>query len=135
MRRTNVSTWRANVPKAVPIFQIFRIRIASGNFYTSLLYKEFYILLDIINVYLSYIRIILYFISLFHVILKKSMWNTFIFCCLVRNENIKRPDFYTLQATRIFSNFPQLKQLNAIKNTYGYCDLLELWSACVGERR
>ena len=70
-----------------------------------------------------------YFISILHVLLKKSVWNFYVlklFCSLVRNENIKRPGFYTLQVTRVFSNFPQLKQLNKIKNTCEYCDPLEL---------
>ena len=53
----------------------------------------------------------------------------FLFCSLVRNENIKRPGFYTLKVTRVCSNFPQLKQLNKIKNMCEYCDLLELRSA------
>ena len=48
------------------------------------------------------------------------------FCSLVRNENIKRPGFYTLQVTRVFSNFPYLKQLNKIKNTCEYCHLFDL---------
>ena len=47
-RRTNISTWRANVPESVPIFQTFILRNAKGNFYTLLLYKKFYIILDII---------------------------------------------------------------------------------------
>ena len=42
----------------------------------------------------------------------------YLFCFLVRNYNIKRPGFYTLQVARVFSNFPQLKQLSKIKNTY-----------------
>ena len=59
-------------------------------------------------------KIILYFISILHVILKKSVRNfSFfkLFCSVVRNENIKRPGFYMLQVARNFSNFPQLKQL------------------------
>ena len=32
------------------------------------------------------------------------------FCSLFRNENIKRPGFYTLQVTRVFSNFPATKK-------------------------
>ena len=36
----------------------------------------------------------------------------FFFCFLARNENIKRPGFYTLYITRIFSKFPKLKHLN-----------------------
>ena len=39
---------------------------------------------------------------------------------------MKRLSFYTLQVTKVFSNFPQLKQLDKIKNTCEYCDLLEL---------
>ena len=49
-----------------------------------------------------------------------------LFCSLITNGNIKRPGFYKLQVTMVFSNFPQLKQLNKIKNTCEYCDLLEL---------
>ena len=41
-----------------------------------------------------------------------------LFCSLVKNG------FYTLLVTRVFSNFPQLKQLNKIKNLREYCDLL-----------
>ena len=40
-----------------------------------------------------------------------------LFSSLARNENSKRPGFYTLQLARLFSNFPHLKQLNKIKNT------------------
>ena len=43
-----------------------------------------------------------------------------------RNENIKRSRFCTLQVTRVFSNFPQLKQLNKTKNMCEYCDLPKL---------
>ena len=41
----------------------------------------------------------------------------FLFCSLVRNENVKRPGFYTLQVTRVFLNLPQLKQLSKVKDT------------------
>ena len=57
------------------------------------------------------------------------------FFSLVRNENIKRPGFYTLQLARVFSSFSRLKQLNKIKYTCEYCDLLELWSAWVRDPR
>ena len=60
------------------------------------------------------------------------------FSSLVRNENIKIPGFYTLQVqlvTRIFSNFPQLKQLNKIKITCKYRNLLERRSVWVGDSR
>ena len=47
----------------------------------------------------------------------------------------KRPGFCMLLVTRVFSNFPQLKQLNKIENTCEYCDLLELGSAWIGDPR
>ena len=36
------------MPKGWPIFQIFLLRNAKGNFYTLLLYKKFYILLIVV---------------------------------------------------------------------------------------
>ena len=75
-------------------------------------------------------KIVLYFISILHVILKKRILKKFcflnFFCSLVKNESTKRPGFYTLLVTRVFSNFPQLTQLNKIKNTSEYCYLFEL---------
>ena len=68
-------------------------------------------------------------ISILHVILKKRVGNFCflkLFCSLVKNKNTRRPSFYALLVTRFFSNFPQLKQLNKIKNTCEYCDPLEL---------
>ena len=83
-------------------------------------------------VYVWYIKIVLYFIYILHdAILKKNVWSFCflkLFCSLVRNDNIKRPGCYTLQVTRVFSNFSQLKQLNKIKNTCEYCGPLELRS-------
>ena len=52
IRRANVLIWRANVPKGVPIFQTFLLRNAKWNFYTLLLYRKFYILLDIIVIHI-----------------------------------------------------------------------------------
>ena len=49
----------------------------------------------------------LHFYSLYHI--KEKCFS--LFRCLVTNENIKRPGFYMLQVTRVFSNFPQLKQV------------------------
>ena len=46
------STWHANVPKDMPSFQIVLLQNAKGNFYTLLLYKKLYILLDIIVKYI-----------------------------------------------------------------------------------
>ena len=83
------------MPKTVPIFQTILLRNAKGNFCNLFLYKKFYIVLDIILI--LHIKIVLYFISVLHAILKKSMWNFFflkVFLSLVRNENnTKRPGF------------------------------------------
>ena len=129
--------WHANVPKGVPIFQTFFLQNAKGNFYNLLLHEKVYIILDIIVmhmiVYVSYIKTALYFISILHVILKKSVEFSKLFCSLDENENTKRPGFYTLLVTRVFSNFLQLKQLNKTNNAFEYCDLLELWSAWIGD--
>ena len=46
-RHANFSTWRAKVPKGVPIFQAFLLQNVIGNFDT-LLYKKFYIIPDIV---------------------------------------------------------------------------------------
>ena len=139
--------FQLEVPTWQTIFQTFLLRNTKGNFDTLLLYKKFCIILHRYHSYtyhmymfLSYIKIVLYFISIIHVILRKSVCNFafllfFSFLILVRNENIKRSSFYTLQVTWIFSNFPQLKQLNKIKNTCEYCVLLELWSTWVGDPR
>ena len=122
-QRANFSTWRAKVPKGVPIFLTLILRNAKGNFYTLLLYKKFYIILDIIVIHVickSVVHkncIILHFYTSCH-----------FYISILRNENIniKRPGFYALQVTRVFSNFLGLKQLNKIKNTCEYCDFLEL---------
>ena len=50
--RANFSTWCANVPKGVPIFQTFLLPNAMGNFYTLLLYKKFNTLLDTIVIHI-----------------------------------------------------------------------------------
>ena len=110
----HVSTWRVNVPKGVPIFQIFLSRNASGNFYTSLLYKKFYILLDIINVHVSYIKIVLFFISLFHVILKESVWNFsfllfFLFLLFSSKWKYKKTWFLYVTSSKGFLEFSTAK--------------------------
>ena len=124
--RDDFSTWRTNILKTVLISQTFLLRNARRNFCTLFLYKKFYIILDIIRI--SHIKIVIYFISVLHAILNKTVWNFCflkVFFFLVRNENnIKRPGFYTLEVTRVFSNFP-IKQLRQNKNTCQYCDHLE----------
>ena len=47
-------TWSTNVPKGVSSFQTFLSRKAKGNFCTLLLYKKFYILLDIAVIHIIY---------------------------------------------------------------------------------
>ena len=67
----NVSNWRANVPNGVPIFQLgvstcqcmpifrtFLLRNPRLNFYTLSLFKDFYIILDIIVIRIIYICIL-----------------------------------------------------------------------------
>ena len=122
-QRASFSFLRANVPinvpmhqcaKGVPIFQTFRLWNAKGNFYTLLLYKKFYIILDVIvihNICICIVHknyIILHFEL--YAMLKKSvldfLFSLFLFSSLFRNENIKRPGFYALQVTRVFMNFP-----------------------------
>ena len=104
------------VPNGVPIFWTFLLRNDKWNFYTLLLYKKFYIIIDIIVIHICICIvhrncIILHFYTSCH-IKEKCVDFFFLFCSLVRNENTKRHGFYTLQVTRVFSNFPQLKQLN-----------------------
>ena len=56
--------------------------------------------------------IILHFYTLCYIKEKCGIfifYSLFLLCFLVRNENVRRPGFYTLQVTRVFSNFPQLR--------------------------
>ena len=57
-RRANFSTWCANLPKGVQIFQTLLLRNAKGNFYTLLLYEEFYIIHHIIVIHIICICIV-----------------------------------------------------------------------------
>ena len=92
-RCANFSTWRANVPngvqffisayqRAVPVFRTFLFRNAKGNFYTLLLYKKFYIILDIIVIHIICICIVhkncimLHFYNLCHI---KERYTEFLF--------------------------------------------------------
>ena len=129
----NFSFWHADLPKGMPNFQTYLLQNAKGNFYTLLLYKKFYVKLNLIVYYVLFIKIVLYFISILNVILKKSFgfWKCW---SLVKNESAKRPSFYTWLVTRVFLNFPQLKQLKKIKNTWKYCDL-KLQTAWIGDPR
>ena len=50
----------------------------------------------------------------------------FFFCFLVRNENIKKIWCLYVRSKKGFLEFSTAKQLNNIRNTCEYCDLLEL---------
>ena len=111
----NDSTWTPNISNGVSIFWAFLLRIDKQNFYNLLLYEKFYMILDVIVIYIICIGIahrncvILHFYTSCHVKEKCLEFFFFIiFCYLARNENIKRPSFYSLQVTRAFSSFPQL---------------------------
>ena len=103
--------------------RIFQLRMSTrrhkGNFY-------FFIIIQKILHYTSYhsYKYLMYmyhienfyYNSFLYLPYQRSVWNFFLlFCSLVRNGNIKRSGFYTLQVARVFSNFPRLKQLSKIK--------------------
>ena len=93
--RANVLTWRANVPKGVPIFQVFLLGNAKWNFCTLLLYRKFYILLDIVVIYIIFICVVnINCITIhFHTSCRIKeeceefflFYYFFLFCSLVRN--------------------------------------------------
>ena len=118
---------RANVPKGMLIFQTFSLQNAKGNLYTLLLYKKFYIILDIIVIHICLFIIhknyILHIYISSHV---KEKW-------ALKNENTKRPGFYLLLGTKVLLNFFLLKQLNKLKGRicvniviFLSCDMLGL---------
>ena len=115
------------MPKGMPIFQAFLLQNARWNFYTLLLYRKFYILLDIIVIHIICICvvnkscIILYFHTSCHI--KEKCVELFLFYyfilfySLVRNLNMERPCFCMLQVTSVSSSeYCDLHE----------CDLLEL---------
>ena len=69
--------------------------------------------------YLIIIQKILHFIWYHSFTYIYIFYKFFLSCALVRNWNIERPCFYTLQVTRAFLS--------------EYCDFYELWSAWVGD--
>ena len=112
IRGPSALTWRAKVPKGMPIFQTLLRELSILYYYIK--NSTFYLILQLYipYVYVWYIKIVLYFISILHVMLKKSVWifNFFkFFYFLLFSLKLKRPAFYTLQVRRVFSNFPQLK--------------------------
>ena len=118
----NFSTWCANVPNGVPIFhfgmpacqmtcQIFihsSYEMLRGFLYFIIIWKILHYTwyqsyaYDIC-IYVSYIKIILYFISILHVILKKSVRNFFflkLFCSLVNLFVTSSKDFLKFSSAK-----------------------------------
>ena len=117
-KRANFSFLLANVPIKVATCQM------TCQFFSSVCQRAKRHA-NFSNIYLTKcFEKFLYFIIIWKI--QHFTWNhsyryhmyMYLFCFLVRNYNIKRPGFYTLQVARVFSNFPQLKQLSKIKNTY-----------------
>ena len=127
------SNKHANIPSGIPMFQLDVSTCQKHANFSKIYFKHAHI----IYIYVLYIKILLHFISKLHVTLKKRVCNFsfLIFFLFYSFENIKRSGFYILQITTVLWNFYQLKELNKIKNTCDYCDLLEWWSAWVGNPR
>ena len=74
--RANDSTWTPNISNGVSIFWTFLLRIDKQNFYNLLLYKKFYMIRDVIVIYIICIGVahrncvILHFYTSCHVV-----WN------------------------------------------------------------
>ena len=96
--RLNLSAWHANVPKGVRIFkhssyemlrEIFILYYYTlSQFYIIPLYLISYLYTS--YVYVSYIKIVLYFMSSWRKVVEfLFFYYFFLFCSLVRNENIK----------------------------------------------
>ena len=102
----NFSTWHANVANDMPIcyFCVPTCQFFKHSSYEmlreiSLLYyfikNSTLYLMSYLYIWSAYVS---YSISILHVILKKSVrncWFLELFCSLVKNENTKRPGFYT----------------------------------------
>ena len=114
IRWANFSAWCASLPKVVPthiLLQILGYDI--WGFY--------------IYVYVSYMKIVLYIISIHYAILKKILEFFFFFFFAVQLEiKIWKSWSLYLASNEGFSNFPHLKGLNKIKKACEYCDFLEL---------
>ena len=114
-------------------------KILQFTWYHSYTYHMYIFIIWYVHIIVNKNCIILYFYISCHIKEKCSEFlffiTFFVFWSLVRNQNIKRTGFYTLQVTRLFSNFLQFKQLSKIKDSREYCDLHELWYAWVGDPR
>ena len=136
-RRANVSTWR--VPNGVPIFQ-FRLptcqkacrflniplnetrEISILHYYI----KKFYIILDIICICIVHRNCIILISILMSY--QRKVWNFsfsfFLFCSLVRIENIKKTWFLYVTSNKGFLKFSTAK---TVKQNKKY--VLILWSS------
>ena len=103
----NFSTWHANVPKDMPSFQIVLLQNAKGNFYTLLLYKKFYILLDIT---VKYICICWWWLC---------AWAT-LWCLLFCATSQKVFHFYLIRLEK-FKNYFLLRLQDVTWATHGTC--------------
>ena len=143
MRCVSDSTWRANMTEGVQIFQAILLRNAEGNFYTLLLYESilhytwyhsYTYHMCICMVHKNCIILHSYISS--HI---KEKWGIFLFMFfsfLLFHQKWKyKKTWFLYVKSRVFSNFPQLKQLGKISNTCEYSDLLEFQSAWVGDPR
>ena len=134
---------RANVPKGMLIFQTFSLQNAKGNLYTLLLYKKFYIILDIIVIHMICVFIIHknYILHIYISSHVKEKWAEVLFfetLFFIKNENTKRPGFYLLLGTKVLLIFFLLKQLNKMKGRicvniviFLSCDMLglDIWDS------
>ena len=101
-RRASFSNWLSSIPKNARVFQTLLLRNAKGNFYILyfIIIKKKSICIFIIHKHC----IILHSYTSCHN--KQKCVEFLFFIIFSRNENIKRPGFYTLQVTRVLSNFP-----------------------------
>ena len=128
-KRAKVSFLRSNLSYSVPIFNLECQRAKWYANFSSWMpayqnacqfFKHYFYEMLSEHLYFIIIQKILHF-TWYHSFTYHTFFFIFffLFCSLVRNSDIQRPCFYTLQVTRIFSS--------------EYCDLHELWSAWDGD--
>ena len=112
IRGPSALTWRAKVPKGMPIFQTLLRELSILYYYIK--NSTFYLILQLYipYVYVWYIKIVLYFISILHVMLKKSVWifNFFlIFLFFALQFEIKKTCFLYVTSKKGFLKFSTAK--------------------------
>ena len=133
---------RANVPKGMLIFQTFSLQNAKGNLYTLLLYKKFYIILDIIVIHMICVFIIHknYILHIYISSHVKEKWAEFSFfetLFFIKKWKYKKTWLLFVTRNKGFVEFFSAKTTKQIerKNMCEYCNLLELWYAWIGHLR